>query len=170
MIQLKFCPQCGQETLQWDGVKKWTCSNCNFTLYNNVAGAVAVIIVHQGKIMFTRRNQEPKKDFLDLPGGFVDPEESAEHTCERELYEELKLNIDPEKLKYLGSLPNVYEYKNIDYHTIDLFYEYSLPTMSDLHLEKSEISEVIWIGKNELELTQIAFESQRKFLEKYKNS
>ena len=41
---LKYCPSCGKETLHWDGEKKWSCPQCNFNLYNNVAGAVAVVI------------------------------------------------------------------------------------------------------------------------------
>lgn len=170
MIHLKFCPQCGQQTLQWDGVKKSSCSNCNFNLYHNIAGAVAVIIVHQEKILLTRRNQQPKKGLLDLPGGFVDPSESAEHTCARELAEELRLKINPELLKYLGSLPNIYEYKNIPYRTLDLFFEYDLPEIESFSLELSEISEIVWLKKSDLNLEEIAFDSQKTFLKTYKNS
>ena len=107
MKDLKFCPKCGNESLSWDGEKKWNCKDCDYVLFHNVAGAVAVVIKCGDEILLTRRNQEPKKGKLDLAGGFVDPKESGEETCARELFEEMKINIDISKLKYLASLPNI---------------------------------------------------------------
>ena len=116
MEELKFCPKCGNKTLEWNGEKKWSCGSCDYVLFHNVAGAVAVIIKCGDEILFTRRNQEPKKGKLDLAGGFVDPKESAEETCVRELHEEMNITVDASKLKYATSLPNVYVYKNIPYN------------------------------------------------------
>lgn len=167
MQQLTFCPKCGKPSLNWDGEKKWSCNDCDYVLYHNVAGAVAVLIKFDNEILFTRRNQDPKKGKLDLPGGFVDPKESSEETCAREIFEELQLKIDAEKLIYLGSLPNVYEYKNIPYNTLDLFFEYPLNNKSVMNLELSEISEVVWLKKEDIDLEDIAFDSQKLFLSKY---
>lgn len=164
---LKYCPSCGKESLHWDGEKKWSCPNCQFSLYNNVAGAVAVVIRHEDEIYLTRRNRDPKKGKLDLAGGFVDPKESAEETCRRELFEELKLDVDISNLKYLTSLPNVYQYKEIDYNTIDLFYEYSVSEKFEVDLELSEISEAVWIPLETLDLEDLAFDSQKKFFKEY---
>lgn len=167
MKTLKYCPNCGKESLKWDGEKKWSCPDCNFTLYNNVAGAVAVVIRHRDEIYLTRRNRDPKKGKLDLAGGFVDPKESAEETCRRELFEELQHEVDISKLKYLTSLPNVYQYKEIDYHTIDLFYEYNVPEKFEVNLELSEISEALWIPLQTLQLDDLAFDSQKTFFKEY---
>ena len=167
MSDLKYCPKCGNETLNWDGEKKWSCSKCDYVLFHNVAGAVAVIIKYHDEILFTRRNQEPKKGKLDLAGGFVDPKESAEETCVRELFEEMKIKVDIAQLKYLASLPNTYEYKKILYNTIDLFYEYELSEKVGFELELSEISETIWIKKDQINLEDIAFDSQKLFFETY---
>lgn len=169
MEDLKFCPKCGQQTLIWDGEKKWSCSNCNYVLFHNVAGAVAVLIKFQDEILFTRRNQEPQKGKLDLAGGFVDPKESAEETCVRELFEEMKIKVDISKIKYLESLPNTYEYKNILYNTLDLFYQYDVKEKFEVSLEISEISDTVWLKKEAINLDEIAFNSQRLFLEKYLN-
>lgn len=169
MEDLKFCPKCGQQTLIWDGEKKFSCSNCNYVLFHNVAGAVAVLIKFQDEILFTRRNQEPQKGKLDLAGGFVDPKESAEQTCVRELFEEMKIKVDISKIKYLESLPNTYEYKNILYNTLDLFYQYDVKEKFEVSLEISEISDTVWLKKEAINLDEIAFNSQRLFLEKYLN-
>lgn len=167
---LKYCPSCGKESINWDGEKKWSCSNCNFTLYNNVAGAVAIVIRYEDEIYLTRRNRDPKKGKLDLAGGFVDPRESAEETCKRELFEELQLDVDVSNLQYLTSLPNVYQYKEIDYNTIDLFYEYNVSEKFEVNLELSEISEAVWIPLKQLQLEDLAFDSQKIFFEGYLKS
>lgn len=168
MEYLKFCPKCGNESLNWDGEKKWNCKVCDYVLFHNVAGAVAVVIKFGDEILLTRRNQEPKKGKLDLAGGFVDPKESGEETCARELFEEMKMRIDISKLKYLASLPNIYEYKNIIYNTLDLFYEYESDEKFEVNLEISEISETVWLKIQDINPDDIAFDSQRIFLEKYK--
>lgn len=164
--ELKYCPACGSDTLNWDLEKKWSC-NCGFVLFNNVAAAVAVIIRHGDEIFLTRRNQNPQKGKLDLAGGFTDPGETAEETCRRELYEELKLEVDLSRLQYLGSLPNIYHYKGIDYNTLDLFYEYTVDARFEPDSEISEISETVWIPKSRIQPDDLAFDSQKKFLKEY---
>ncbi len=167
MKLLKFCPKCGNKSLVWDGEKKWSCSVCDFGLFHNVAGAVAVIIKYGTEILFTRRNQEPMKGKLDLPGGFVDPKETAEETCAREISEELNYKMDSSKLKYLASLPNVYHYNNIAYNTLDLFYEYESTEKFAVDLDLAEVSETVWLQLKDLNTEDLAFESQKIFLSKY---
>lgn len=168
MTKLEYCPKCGQQSLVWNNINKWSCSNCDYVYYHNCAAAVAVIIRYQEEIFVTRRNQDPKKGLLDLAGGFVDPKESAEETCCRELYEELKMVIKPEDLKVLGTQPNIYHFKGIDYNTLDIFYEYNAPEKMDIDLELSEISEGIWIPLADFPIEELAFKSQKTFLSKYK--
>lgn len=169
MEELNFCPKCGHETLIWNDISKLSCSNCDFVLYQNIAAAVAVIIKFNEKYLFTRRNKNPQKGFLDLAGGFTDPKESGEETCAREINEELNIEIDKENLKYLGSLPNTYLYKDINYNTLDLFYLCELAVEPKFNLELEEISETVWLKKEEIKLDEIAFDSQRKFLKNYFN-
>ena len=166
MNDLKYCPKCGEKSLEWDGEKKWSC-RCGFVLYNNCAAAVAVVLRHGDEIMLTRRNQDPARGKLDLAGGFVDPHESAEEACLRELNEELKISLKAENLRYLMTLPNVYHYKGIDYNTLDIFYEYHIEERFTPDLAISEISEVVWLRPEHLNPDDIAFNSQKVFFKKY---
>lgn len=168
MNELKFCPKCGKSHLEYNNINKLSCQRCDFVLYHNCAAAVAVIIRYGDEVFLTKRNQEPMKGKLDLSGGFCDPNESAEETCKRELYEELNIEIDLHALKILATQPNVYHYKGIDYNTMDLFFEYRVEEKFSPQLEQSEISEGIWIPLQDLNLDTLAFESQKKFLAKYK--
>jgi NADH pyrophosphatase NudC (nudix superfamily) len=72
MKLLKYCPSCGKESLQWDNEKKWSCPECGFTLYNNVAGAVAVVI-RCGDEIYLQEETEILKGKTRFAGGFVDP-------------------------------------------------------------------------------------------------
>ncbi len=134
-----------------------------------MAAAVAVVISCGEEILFTRRSQEPKKGKLDLAGGFVDPDEDAEEACARELFEEMKLKVDRTRLRYLGSRPNVYEYKNIAYNTLDLFFGYELNEKFEGELDHLEISETVWLDKESINLDELAFDSQKEFLKNHLN-
>src|SRR5208337_2974402 len=114
-----FCPRCGSKGFSFDGIKAFNCPVCHFRYYINACSAVAVILVQaDGSIILTRRKFEPRMGFLDLPGGFVDPGERAEDAVKRELKEEL--GIDIEAMRFLGSFPNRYEYREITYFTLDM--------------------------------------------------
>ena len=67
------------------------------------------------------------------------------------------------------SLPNIYHYKGIDYNTLDLFFEYRVEEKFSVNLEKSEIAENVWVKKENIQLEDIAFPSQRLFFERFLN-
>ncbi len=161
-----FCPECGSKKIQNVNMRKWKCGECGFTLYNNVAAAVGLVIQSpEGKVLFERRAKEPRKGFLALPGGFVDPDESAEEACFRECKEEL--GVEPISVKFIATFPNVYEYKNILYKTCDIFYEAVLPEGAELHAQEGEVlgfEEVSIKSTEDLKELPLAFESARKTL------
>ena len=68
----------------------------------------------------SRRGKEPARGTLDLPGGFVDMDETAEQGMARELLEET--GLVPTAMHYLFSIPNLYPYSGMTIHTMDLFF------------------------------------------------
>lgn len=129
MLSMEFCPHCGKKTLEYPYNRHWICSECGFNLYNNVAAAVGLIFYVDGCVLFEKRAKNPRKGFLALPGGFVDPDESAEQACFRECREEI--GIEPVSVKYIGSFPNTYEYADIVYKTCDVFFVAKLDLQTD---------------------------------------
>lgn len=131
----KYCPKCGSQAFKVTGERSFRCQHCNFEYYINSSAAVAAIVFnHEGKMLFTRRAVEPDKGMLDLPGGFVDPMESAEEAIKREIKEEL--GIDVLSLKYFCSFPNEYKYSGLSVFTTDLAFfteidQQSVPTPMD---------------------------------------
>ena len=152
-----FCPLCRSEEILFDGLKHYKCRKCTWSYFHNVAAAAGVFITINNKLLFTIRAKDPARGLLDLPGGFVDPGESAEQAVLREIREELYLAEDI-SLTFLGTAPNIYPYDNVIYHTLDLVYTATLTKMPEIR-DPDEIAELVLYHINEVPFDQLAFDS-----------
>jgi mutator protein MutT len=119
--QFKFCPKCGSDRFVENNFKSKRCENCCFVYYFNPSSStIAIIINEKNELLVATRAHEPSKDTLDLPGGFVDMNETGEEAVIREVKEET--NLDVSDVKYLFSIPNTYIYSGFEVHTLDLVY------------------------------------------------
>lgn len=145
------------------------CPDCGLELYHNTAAAVGVILRNaKGEVLFEKRAKEPRKNYLALPGGFVDADESLELAAVRECFEETGIGIT--ELKYLCSFPNDYQYKNIMYKTCDTFFVSALPDNFELKGQESEVQEFVWVkidSVDDVEKCPIAFGSSVNALREY---
>ena len=172
--EFKLCPECGSKKIQFLQNKKWTCPDCGFDLYCNVAAAVGLIIAAPDKsVLFETRDKEPRKGFLALPGGFCNPDEPAEDAARRECMEEIGFNIDGARIKYVASFPNTYPYKNFVYKTCDLFFEARLSQeeadglLQKLKADQKEVSGVEFrkvASQEDIDNLPLAFDSAKKAL------
>ena len=163
----KFCPSCASTDFTFPENRRFLCNACGFTYYHNIAAAVAIVFTFEDKILFAVRNIDPDKGKLDLPGGFIDPSETAETAACREIEEELGISISIQDLKYITTSPNNYLYKNVPYRTLDIFYECALPSEVIKIKAEDEIQELIWVQRSQIDLTKIGFISIRNVIEKY---
>ena len=163
----QFCPKCGSSNHKFENHHRFECLNCGFVYYHNCAAAVMVIMRRDDKVLFTVRNNEPKKGKLDFPGGFVDPKESAQFAAKRELKEELDIDIEMEDLELLDTEPNDYKFRDILYRTLDIIFEIELKDNQKINLEKSEIQEAKWLSKDEIDMEEIGFDSMKAVVKKY---
>lgn len=159
-----YCPSCSSTNFEYTNNFKFCCKDCDFVLYHNIAAAVALVFIFEEKILFTVRNVNPDKGKLDLPGGFIDPGETAEEAACREIEEELGFEINPSDLRYVTTSPNHYLYKNVAYRTLDIFYECRLNTDKVTVKAKDEIHELIWLKRSAINLESIGFESIRRVI------
>ncbi|MGJ8678988.1 NUDIX domain-containing protein [Paraglaciecola sp.] len=161
----KHCPECKGKTISSENGHKYLCANCGYEYFHNTAAAVAAIICCGDEILFTVRAKQPEKDKLDLPGGFVDHNESLEQALSRELKEELDVEIHD--WQYFCSGSNSYFYKGITYQTCDAVFVTHLPTKPKLVAEKSEIAEYKWIHKDQVNTAGIGFTSLRLAVQRF---
>lgn len=161
---LKHCPRCGGRAAL-EGSRKVVCAaGCGFRLYLNTAAAVAALIFDAGgRLMAIRRNREPQKGLLDLPGGFVDFGESAEEALAREISEELGVGVEAGSIEYFKSIPNTYLYGDVLYHTLDLFFTCRLADTGAIRTN-DEIAEIVYKRPKEISEGEAAFDSMRGLL------
>lgn len=115
----KYCPKCGSIHFEEHNEKSKKCTNCGFVYYFNPSAAtVAFILNDKNELLVARRGKNPAKGTLDLPGGFIDMNETGETGVAREVAEETGLQV--EKCIYLFSIPNIYPYSGFDVHTLDM--------------------------------------------------
>jgi ADP-ribose pyrophosphatase YjhB (NUDIX family) len=139
------------------------CPDCGFTYYHNTAAAVGCVISVGKAVMLLVRANDPARGKLDLPGGFVDPGEGACQALRRECREEI--GWDPgEGFTLFASFPNIYPYKNIAYHTCDLFFTLRAPALrpEDLRPDPGEIGGIRFMEPETIDLKDMAFESTRR--------
>ena len=168
--RFNFCPECGGKNIQtlMNG-RKWLCPDCGFDLYNNVASAVGLLIQNSnGEILFEKRSKDPRKGFLTIPGGFTEPDETADNAAFRECQEET--GVKPNTVKYLCTFPNNYEYRTIKYKTCDVFFTAELPEGFELKPQQGEVDCFVWVkiqNAEDVEKCPLAFESVKNALLKW---
>ncbi|BDC99451.1 NUDIX hydrolase [Persicobacter psychrovividus] len=162
--QISYCPKCGGKKFPYAG-KNFHCQDCGFTFYINSSAAVAAIILNEkNELLLTRRKFEPMAGLLDLPGGFVDPMESAETAVRREIKEELNLEID--QLHFFCSVPNEYTFNGLSYFTTDITFLCKVDSMEHIHAE-DDISEALFIAPENIRLEDIGATSMKVIVQKY---
>lgn len=160
-----YCPRCAQPALHTPHEKLLTCHNCHFHYYTNAAAAVMALILNpEGHILLVRRNREPARGTLDLPGGFVDPQETIENALLREVKEETGLHIA--HFTFLASFPNHYHYRNITYHTIDLAFLCQPENPHNL-TESDETTAPAYYPPHTIQPQHLSFDSVRNAINTY---
>lgn len=162
--QFRYCPKCGAPHFRNHNEKSKRCDTCGFIYYfNSSAAVVAVIGNDKGEILVARRANDPAKDTLDLPGGFIDMDETAEEAVTREVGEETGLQII--STQYLFSIPNIYVYSGFEVHTVDLFFRCLTDDFHGLKAQ-DDVSELQFIATDKLNPSDFGLISIRKGVEK----
>ncbi len=164
MESFHHCPKCGGEFVD-NNFKSKRCRGCGFTYYfNPCAATVAIIRNSRGEILVTTRAKDPARGSYDLPGGFVDSYESGEEAIEREVMEECNLKISA--LRYLFSLPNLYNYSDFEVHTLDMFFECEVDDLSPLRAA-DDVATLQFIAVADLDVEAFGLGSIRAGLRRY---
>ncbi|KLI40122.1 NUDIX hydrolase [Brachyspira hyodysenteriae] len=166
--QFKYCPYCGEkDSFIFNDIKIFQCSKCKRTYFTNPASAVGVVIETPNGIVFVERKFEPKKGYIDMPGGFCEPYERAEDSAVREVFEETNIKLN--KVNFLISGYNEYIYDGIMYITTDIFFYSNLDYIPET-AANDDASKVLFIKRENIDLEKIAFESAKEALSYYINN
>lgn len=163
--KFKFCPACGSSHFEVNNIKSKKCTDCGFVYYANPSSAtVAFIINEKNELLMVRRKNEPAKGTLDLPGGFVDMNETGEEGMAREVKEET--GLEATEIIYQFTLPNLYLYSGFLVHTLDMFFVVKVKDLS--HVEAmDDAEEYLWVPLAEIQPSQIGLHSVREGVIKF---
>lgn len=97
-----FCSNCGTATnVQKNGWAR-KCNSCGADHFPRVDPVAIMLVINEDKCLLGRSKNFPP-GFYSLLAGFIEPGETIEEGCQREIYEET--NIIAEQFKILGSQP-----------------------------------------------------------------
>ena len=148
LSQFKYCPKCGSDHFIENNFKSKRCERCGFVYYFNSSSSTIALIINEDKeLLVATRAHDPAKGTLDLPGGFVDMNETGEKAVIREVKEET--NLDVKEAKYLFSIPNTYVYSGFEVHTLDLVYLCEVDNTDKMKAE-DDVSNLQFIKISEL--------------------
>ena len=164
-----FCPVCGSKRFYPNCFKSKRCLDCGFEWFLNASAATAAFVVNEHReLLVCRRAKDPAKGMLDLPGGFVDPEETLEECLTREMKEEVGGVVWSSR--YLFSLPNRYLYSGLSIPTTDSFFLVELEKMGTLQ-PSDDVDEIYWISLDKVRPSAFGLQSISKavarFLQEY---
>ncbi len=110
-MRINFCSNCGN-TMQFsivevDHLPRYNCARCGFIAYQNPHIIVGCLPIWQDKVMLCKRGIEPRFGFWNLPGGFMENNETIELGALREMKEETDADVNLIGLYSIFSVPEV---------------------------------------------------------------
>ena len=158
---LRFCPLCGAAVVRRivarDGREYPVCSGCGFVCYLHPKIVAVTIPVRDGRVLLARRAIEPSHGLWTFPGGYVDWGESVAAAAQREMREEVGLDLAP------GGLVGIYSYA--DAPVVIVAYHVTVPDGLEAEADAHEVSETRYFARQEIPWDTLAFRSTREALE-----
>jgi ADP-ribose pyrophosphatase YjhB (NUDIX family) len=155
MTTWNYCPECKQKLATTK--EGWlACPEGHFTKYTNPVAANSAFVRNNGEYLIIKRAKEPRKGCWDLPGGFIEYDETAEDALLREIKEETSLE-NLSIVGFLGAYPG--SYGGIQ-KVLDLAY---VVESADRNVKLSdENTEFKWVSLDKI--PELAFEDENAAL------
>ena len=137
----RFCGRCATPTEVSPGERSRRCPNCGLQAFPRLAPAVIALVERDdGRVLLARNARWPSRMFSCL-AGFVEPGESAEAAVQREVREEVGVEVGG--LRWFGSQPWPFP------HSLMLGF-HARYLGGEVVVDGEEISEADWFGPDDL--------------------
>jgi len=137
----RFCGVCGGRNQFVAGGHEARCSQCEHMQFPRTDPAVIVAVTHGDKILLGRQHGWPEKRYSVL-AGFVEPGETLEQACAREILEESGVRL--KSVSYFASQPWPFPLSLM----LAFFAE---AESTDIYLHDHELEEALWLSPDEFE-------------------
>lgn len=136
----RFCGSCAAPMRRRDGEIAKVCSSCGHSVYPQIAPAVIVAVVRDGKLLMAHSHRS-RGNMFSVLAGFAEPGETLERAVAREVYEESGVVV--RNVEYFASQPWPFPNSLM----IGFTAEYA---SGQLAAQESEIRELRWVAPSEL--------------------
>ncbi|MFT4039824.1 MAG: NAD(+) diphosphatase [Thermomicrobiales bacterium] len=136
----QFCGRCGTPMALVPGERARKCPNCGLMSYPRLSPAIIVLIERGEQILLARGHQFVAGRF-GIVAGFVEPGESLEEAVQREVREEVGLDLTD--IAYFGSQPWPFP------HGIMIGFR-ARHAGGEISLDDGELAEADWYGAGSL--------------------
>jgi ADP-ribose pyrophosphatase YjhB (NUDIX family) len=163
VLRARFCLACGHRlvTVREEGRTRQKCPACGWIHYVNPVPAAVALIQRRGRLLLTRRARPPYAGTWDLPGGFLEADETPEHGLRRELSEELGMRVVRSRLVSLATD----RYGHGGFPVLSLIYRV---TATGAPRPADDVSEARWFPRTRLPLRSVGFPSIRRLLRSWR--
>lgn len=159
----KYCPRCGNKFTSKKTFLE--CKYCGMNYYLNPKACNGLVLKNErGEIMLVERAVNPKKGYWDVPGGFLDVQETFEESVHREVKEELGIEIGD--LKYAGSWVDTYEFQGINHPTVCAMFSAEIKGASKIK-PADDVASYKFFKPAELPFEKFAFPWMKEFFKSY---
>lgn len=142
-LTAKLCSCCGGELEPNNHDTGRHCVKCGRHFYVPISPAIIVAVTRDNKILLAHNNAMIDGLFSVI-AGFVEPGETLEHAVEREVHEEVAVNI--KNIKYFGSQPWPFPQSLM----IGFTAEYDEDNAKEIQPDGVEIGEAGWFSADEI--------------------
>ena len=119
------------------------------------------VVIKSGHVLVVKRGGNPGKGLIALPGGFVNPNESLDAACLRELKEETKIKVPESNLRNAMVANRVFDHpqRSLRGRTITHAYHFDLGKLGGLPTVKGsdDAEEAFWMPIGDVYSNETAF-------------
>jgi ADP-ribose pyrophosphatase YjhB (NUDIX family) len=158
---MKYCSNCAHPVefgeINGEHMPRFHCPNCKAIHYENPKVIVGCLPIWEDKIMLCRRGIEPQLGLWNIPGGFMENDETPEQGAVREMWEETLGRV---KLLNLHTVFSVVPVNQVHLHY--------LVELTDLNYSITpESTEIALFTEGDVPWADIAFASSKFAIKKY---
>lgn len=142
---MNFCSHCGQRVqfglLESEHLPRFHCVGCGTIHYENPRVIVGCLPIWEDKVMLCKRAIEPQFGLWNIPGGFMENDETPDEGAAREMWEETNgrvkiiglhtvysvVPVNQVHLHYLAEMENLNYSVTPESSDIQLFTEAEIP-------------------------------------------